>query len=37
MNDAKSWKIIMDDEMTTLKNNYTWYLIPFPKGRKPVG
>ena len=32
MNDAKYWKIAMDEEMASLKKNDTWDLVPFPEG-----
>jgi len=37
MNDAKSWKIDMDEEMVDLKKNDTWDLVPFLEGCKHVG
>jgi hypothetical protein len=27
----------MDEKMTPLKKNDTWDLVPFSKGRKPIG
>ena len=27
----------MEEEMTTLKMNDTWDLVPFPEGHKPIG
>ena len=32
MNDPKSWKIAMEEEIATLKRNDTWDLVPLPKG-----
>ena len=37
MHDAKHWKNVMDEEMSALKKNNTWDLLPFPEGRKPIG
>ena len=37
MNDSKSWKITMEEEITTLKRNDTWDLVPFLEGQKPIG
>ena len=27
----------MNEEMSALKKNATWDLVPFPEGQKPVG
>lgn len=37
MQDADSSMEAMNEEMTTLKKNATCYLVPFLKGRKPIG
>jgi hypothetical protein len=37
MNDVESWKIAMDEEMESLKNNCTWDLVPFLEVWKTIG
>ena len=34
---AGLWQVAMEDEMTALRENDTYDLVPLPEGRKPVG
>jgi hypothetical protein len=34
--DAKKWKIVMQEEYNFFVINNTWSLVPLPKGRKPI-
>ena len=34
--EGKIWKMAMDEEMESLRNNKTWDLIILPNGRKPI-
>lgn len=34
--DSDKWKKAMDNEIQSLKNNYTWILCQLPNGRKPI-
>ncbi len=34
--DAKKWKIAMQEKYDSLVVNNTWSLVPLPKGRKPI-
>jgi len=36
-NNSKEWKVVMDEEMESLKNNQTWELVRFPKGKWVIG
>ncbi|RVW87268.1 hypothetical protein CK203_037188 [Vitis vinifera] len=31
------WKVVMNEEMKSLKKNETWELVECPPGKKPVG
>lgn len=35
--DWKKWNAGMDDEMSSLNKNKTWYLTDLPKGKKAIG
>lgn len=37
MSNSNSWLESMNDEILSLKKNWTWDLVPFPKGRNLVG
>lgn len=34
--ESNKWKKVMNEEMSSLKNNGTWILVPKPKNHKPV-
>jgi len=34
--DAK-WRIVMDEEIVSIKKNDTWRLVPKPNKKKPIG
>jgi hypothetical protein len=36
INDAK-WRIVMDEEIVSIKKNDTWRLVPKPNKKKPIG
>jgi hypothetical protein len=36
MKDNASWILAMDEEMTTLRNNDTWDLVPFLMDKNPL-
>ena len=33
----KKWKITMDKEITSIEKNGTWWLVPWPNGKKLIG
>lgn len=35
-NDWKNWKLAMNDELESLRENKTWELVNLPEGQKPV-